>query len=171
MQEPRHRVVLDTNTILSSLISPNGPAAIAVATAFGHHEVVESPETLRELKAKLGSPRLAAFIDPDFAQIAFQAFSGSVTIVEAAENVTVCRDPKDNMFLDLAIAARADTIVSGDRDLRTLKRINGIGYMIPIVDPQQYLSEMRDAEPQPERPDSPFAALQAAHRRDKAPKP
>jgi putative PIN family toxin of toxin-antitoxin system len=169
VQEQRHRIVLDTNTVLSSLISPGGAAANAVAAAFGAHEVVESPETLRELGEKLASPRLAAFIDPDFAKIAFKAFAASVTMVEAAKNVTVCRDPKDNMFLDLAVAARALAVVSGDRDLRTLKHINGIGHVIPIIDPQQYLGRMQDAEPEPARPDSPFAALQASRRRP--PKP
>ena len=155
MTDQRDRVVLDTNTILSSLISPRGPAGQAVAAAFETHEVVQSPETVGELKEKLSSRRLAAFIDPDLADIAFKALAVSVLMIEAAHNVTACRDPKDDKFLDLAVAAQASVLVSGDKDLRTLKNIHGIGHVIPIITPQQYLSGLQGQgdEPGPQRND------------------
>jgi putative PIN family toxin of toxin-antitoxin system len=36
------------------------------------------------------------------------------------KGVTVCRDPKDQPFLDLAHSGKAESLVSGDRDLRAL---------------------------------------------------
>jgi uncharacterized protein len=49
--------------------------------------------------------------------------------------VTDCRDPDDNMYLELALAAQAATIVSGDHDLLVLHPWRGIR----IVRPAGYL--------------------------------
>ncbi len=43
----------------------------------------------------------------------------------------VCRDPDDDAVLALAIAASADLIVSGDRDLLNLKSFQGIAIVTP----------------------------------------
>jgi uncharacterized protein len=40
-----------------------------------------------------------------------------------------CRDPKDLMFLELAIAGNADYLVTGDRDLLCLDK----GFKFPIL--------------------------------------
>ena len=49
--------------------------------------------------------------------------------------ITACRDPKDNKFLEAAIAARADVIVTGDADLLALHPFRGI----PILSPAAFL--------------------------------
>lgn len=38
----------------------------------------------------------------------------------------ICRDPKDDIVLACAIAAQADAIISGDKDLQVLKNYQGI---------------------------------------------
>jgi hypothetical protein len=42
-----------------------------------------------------------------------------------------CRDPKDEPYLQTAMAGRADFIVSGDNDLLALKSINNIRIITP----------------------------------------
>ena len=49
---------------------------------------------------------------------------------------TVCRDPKDDKFLDVAVAGHADALVSGDEDLLVLHPFQGI----PIVQPAEFLA-------------------------------
>lgn len=49
--------------------------------------------------------------------------------------VTVCRDPKDNKFLELAVTAEASCIISGDQDLLMLSTFNDI----PIVSAAEFL--------------------------------
>lgn len=51
------------------------------------------------------------------------------------EKVEICRDPKDNKFLEAAIAAEADFLISGDKDLLSLKKINNCS----IINPTQFL--------------------------------
>jgi predicted nucleic acid-binding protein len=61
----------------------------------------------------------------------------SGVFVAPAERVTDCRDAKDNKYLELALAARAATIVSRDDDLLVLHPWRGIR----ILSPASYLAE------------------------------
>ena len=50
----------------------------------------------------------------------------AVESVDTQDSISVCQDPKDNMFLELAIYGGAKAIVSGDRDLLVLSPFNNI---------------------------------------------
>jgi len=52
--------------------------------------------------------------------------------------VTICRDPKDDKFLEAALAGRADCIVSGDADLLNLTPFEDI----PILRPAEFLARL-----------------------------
>ncbi len=52
--------------------------------------------------------------------------------------ITACRDPKDNKFLEVAVAGRADVIVSGDKDLLVLHPLQGIA----IESPRDFLARL-----------------------------
>ena len=54
-------------------------------------------------------------------------------IVQIDEQIAVCRDPKDDKFLELAVNGRADVIVSGDADLLTLGPFRGIPVLTPAA--------------------------------------
>jgi uncharacterized protein len=53
--------------------------------------------------------------------------------------VRASRDPKDDMFLELAVNGRADYIVSGDQDLLVLSPFQ----QIPIMNPAGYLEQTK----------------------------
>ncbi len=57
------------------------------------------------------------------------------------KRITTCRDPKDDKFLEVAVAGKADVIVSGDGDLLTMHPFVGI----PILPPAAFL-RMLDAD-------------------------
>ena len=46
--------------------------------------------------------------------------------LEPTVNITACRDPKDDMFLSLAVTAGADCIISRDEDLLVLHPFENI---------------------------------------------
>ena len=50
----------------------------------------------------------------------------SAVQVELSGAVTVCRDPDDNKLLEIAVAGRADCLVTGDQDLLVLDPFRGI---------------------------------------------
>lgn len=43
-----------------------------------------------------------------------------------------CRDPKDNKFLELAFAGKANCIVTGDKDLLVMHPFRGINIISPF---------------------------------------
>ena len=88
-----------------------------------------------EIDAVLNRPTLARFLDPALcAELLDQLLSGSEWFYPVVR-VTDCRDPRDDMYLELALAAQASAILSGDRDLLVLHPWRGI----PIVRPADYL--------------------------------
>lgn len=54
-------------------------------------------------------------------------------LVHIAERIAVCRDPKDDKFLELAVNGKADVIVSGDADLLVLNPFRGITIVPPAT--------------------------------------
>jgi len=110
------RVVLDTNILVSALISPGGhPAAIYDAWAHSRFTLLTCAEHLEELRATLQKPRIADLIKP------YKAGRLVNQIRKLAENVghlpRVKRspDPNDDFLLALSEAGMADYLVTGDR--------------------------------------------------------
>ncbi len=55
--------------------------------------------------------------------------------IEPIEKISICRDPKDNMYLEIAIAGKADLIITGDSDLLVLHPFCNI----PVITPKMFL--------------------------------
>lgn len=55
--------------------------------------------------------------------------------VKIEENIRICRDPKDDKFLEVAVNGTATYIISGDNDLLVLHPFRAI----PIVTPRTFL--------------------------------
>ena len=59
----------------------------------------------------------------------------NTNLIEPSIKFDICRDKKDNMFLDCAYSCQAKFIISGDDDLLSLKVISDI----QIIQPQTFL--------------------------------
>ena len=98
------RVVLDTNILVSALISPAGnSAAIYNAWEQGRFTLLTCPEQLDELRSTLDKPRVAELIKK-LAQN-----------IRKLPRVRRSPDPGDNFLLALAEAGSADYLVTGDK--------------------------------------------------------
>ena len=96
-----------------------------------------SESVLVELLDVLHRPHLARFIDPDLrTALLSQLMELGVRFMPTIQ-VTDCRDPKDDKYLELALAADAATIVSSDGDLLVLDPWRGVR----ILKPAAYLAE------------------------------
>ena len=131
-------VVVDTNIFLSALATPSGAVAQQLGKIFAQAEVIYSADTFAELSVKLQSKWLLDRCNAGDARL-FKAFCAlEMTEVQVSPSINASRDKADNMFLDLAVTARADMIISGDNDLLQLKFYKGIGHIIPIVRPAAF---------------------------------
>jgi putative PIN family toxin of toxin-antitoxin system len=72
----------------------------------------------------------------------FLPFAEAVIVPGPAPRTPRCRDPKDVPFLELALSARADALVTGDADLLALKD----RFPVPILRPEEWLSPIKPME-------------------------
>ncbi len=130
------RIVVDNNVLISRLLIPASVPGQAVCTAVDTAQLLISDATLAELVAVLARPKF----DPSITIRDRQKFV--LLLGRVAERMVIpqtaraCRDPKDNMLLELAINGRTDWVVTGDRDLLAL----GIFQGIPILTPARYVA-------------------------------
>jgi putative PIN family toxin of toxin-antitoxin system len=89
-----------------------------------------------EIAGVLGRPRFALTISLARRECILEILRRVAVWFEPAVRVTDCRDPKDDKYLDLALAAGAETIVSSDDDLLVLHPWRGVR----ILRPADYLT-------------------------------
>jgi uncharacterized protein len=125
------RIVFDTNVLLSGILA-RGLCEALLDACLGSEEctVVLSKHILREFArhgvGKLGVPR-------NEIRHAVAFLRSQVELVEPAKvPLNACRDPDDLAVLGTALAAGADCLVTGDKDLLDLKKFHGV----PIVSPR-----------------------------------
>jgi putative PIN family toxin of toxin-antitoxin system len=110
------RVVLDTNILVSALISPVGrPAAIYDAWEDGKFTLLTCAEQLDELRATLRKPRVAALIKPHKAGRLVNQIKKLAEEIGSLPRVKRSADPNDDFLLALSEAGKADYLVTGDK--------------------------------------------------------
>ena len=118
------RVVFDCNVYLQAIGSPNGPAGRCLQLALDREVTLfTSPKVLEELREVAARPRLAAKFrfTPERLENVITAIEIAATSVESfVESFAYDRDPDDAHYVNLALAAGAEFIVSRDRDLLDL---------------------------------------------------
>lgn len=148
----RARVVFDCNVCIAAIASDDGPAASAFRRAeAGDVELFLSKPTLRELRHVLVYPEVLA-INPDMTAQRIGDFLERMmfrgTLLRRVPSVfEFPRDPRDEPYIDLAIAARADFLVTRDKDLLSLmaghslvcKRFRQKTRPLRVVNPVEFL--------------------------------
>jgi len=136
------RAVIDTNILISGVISPHGrPRAILEHWYDQDFVLIISQTQMMEVKQVMEYPHLRARLrlhDRDRARLlhALQSYAETVT-VESVE--PVCRDPDDDLILAAAVVGKADYLVSGDKDLLALEEHRGVR----IVTAAQFLRKLQ----------------------------
>jgi len=112
-------VVLDASTVVSGILFPQSTPAMAIRKARSTDVLCVSPEVIEEYQQVLSRPKFERFLSATERNDAVAALVAAARLFDPLPRVTDCRDPKDNKYLDLALAARAD-VVTGDQDLLVL---------------------------------------------------
>ena len=134
------RVVLDTNLVLSALLFANGRlVALRDAWREGHCVPLISKTTAAELIRVLAYPKFK-LSDADQHELLddYLPWCATVRMPYPPPVTPVCRDPFDQPFLQLALAGKADYLVSGDKDLLSL----AAQFDKPIVSAEQFLKTL-----------------------------
>ena len=136
-------VVIDTQIVMEWLVFKDAKAAPLVrALEVGAIRWIGSPAMLGELRHVLGRG-IAAKFSPDLPSIE-QAFARHCEAIDTPPLPAVrliCRDPDDQMFIDLAIAEQARWLISRDRDVLALaKRARASGVL--ILTPEAWIKQL-----------------------------
>ena len=123
---PQGRVVLDTNIVISALVFRGGSAArVRRAWQAGLFVPLVSTATVSELMRVLAYPKFRLQAHEQEELLAdYLPHALAVRIPQPPPEVRRCRDPQDLPFLYMAVAGKADALVSGDGDALALAQLS-----------------------------------------------
>jgi putative PIN family toxin of toxin-antitoxin system len=136
------RVVFDTNTVVSALLFAAGRVAwLRQHWRTGGSVPLISRATAAELTRVLGYPKFR--LSPgDRVELLGDYLPWCATVERVERCAAVCRDPRDQMFLDLAESGAADVLVTGDQDLLVLEGKTAFS----IETPEEYRQRIHGTE-------------------------
>ena len=141
MNSGRKRIVVDSNVLVSAALFPDSPAALAYVAAALHGDLYASRDTLAEIEQVLMRPKFDRYLSLERRRQLLHDLraAGEWFSLPALLQQSYSRDPDDDKFIHLALAARADWLISGDQDLLVLVPLPGVD----ILTPADALQQMR----------------------------
>ena len=124
-------IVLDTNVYIAAALNPQSILYRLIEDSAAHYlsDYFTSPAILLELQNKLENK--FKFPRENVVQW-INRIEESVTVIRPLKHVQIItRDPDDNKILECALEAKADLIISADKDLIALKEWEGIKIIHP----------------------------------------
>ena len=134
------RVVIDTNLVLSALVFAGGRLApLRLAWQEQRLQPLLSKATATELIRALAYPKFKLAAHEQEELLAdYLPYCKVLRIPAPPPPTPTCRDPFDLPFLELALAGKADFLVSGDKDLLSLAG----KLACPILSAEQFLNAL-----------------------------
>ena len=134
------KIVIDANVIISAAFG--GKPLEAVVRALEEHEVYLSDTIEREFQGViLGLSKKLSDDQILFLREKIQQLLSLARHISISTHVVLSRDPKDDHYLSLCKEAKADFLITGDKDLLSIShdkmRANGIS--CKVVSPQEFL--------------------------------
>jgi uncharacterized protein len=128
------RVVLDTNVLLTALISPSSTSA-QILTVWRDRKiaVVTAAEQIEEIARVTRYPKIRARLLPALAGRLVNRLRDVAIVVENLPTLDLSPDPDDNYLLALAEVGQAQLLVTGDKPLLRLKRYKSTLIVTPAV--------------------------------------
>jgi uncharacterized protein len=115
-------VVLDTNVLVSRLLASKDspPAQVVRRIMEGDGFQLFSEATFQELSDVLNRPKFDPYLSREKRQHFVSEMRELSIFVPITQTFSICRDLKDNKFLDVAFCGNADYLITGDKDLLEL---------------------------------------------------
>ena len=123
--------MIDANAVVSAALKAESVPEQALRLAQARCTVYLSTDVRGEIGRVLMRPRLASRVSSGRVASVLALLDDGARWIEPTIRVTDCRDAKDDRYLELALAASADIIVSGDMDLLILDPWRGVRVMTP----------------------------------------
>ena len=116
------RIILDTNLWISYLIS-NRFLKLDELILKDQITILFSEELFEEFIEVAKRPKFKKYFSEKDLDNLLLVFNAYAALVNIKSDVQLCRDPKDNFLLNLAIDGEADFLITGDNDLLIIKNL------------------------------------------------
>lgn len=123
------KYVFDANVLISAFLFRNSRPAQALELAQNIGTILLSDEVSTEVEDVLYRPKFDRYLNLTKRQTVLEELVENSLFIEPTEEINECRDPKDNKYLELAVAGQAECIVTGDNDLLVLHPFRGINIL------------------------------------------
>lgn len=112
--------VFDCNALISANLLPASVSRNAYEKALRIGTLVRSPTSFLEFSTRFSRAKFDKYLPLEHRLAIIAAFKQNSLLIKPTFSVTVCRDPDDDKYLELALASDAACIVSGDKHLLEL---------------------------------------------------
>jgi putative PIN family toxin of toxin-antitoxin system len=129
------RILLDTNIYVSAILFKGKPRLVLQELVDERVSAFISNEILKELEDTLSKPKFK--LNNDFVQIVLSEIRDITKLISISplNSYLDLRDRNDYHILEAAYSAKVDFLVTGDKDLLSLKNISDF----KIVSPEEFL--------------------------------
>lgn len=127
---PKLKLVPDTSFYLAAALKDGYARSYLLGSGskFLQYKLYISPAIIQEVQGKLENK---FGLERALVADTIQLIGKVTTLVYPRQKVTVVRDPSDNMIIECALEAKAEIIVSLDKDLLDLKKYQSIQMVHP----------------------------------------
>jgi len=115
------KVILDTNIYISALGFEGNERRVLQRCVKGEFSLYLTEDILKEIERVLEYPKFNFTLAQKDALKLILAETGKVVPIIKKINL-IAEDPSDNKFLEAAIAAEADALITGDKHLLKIKQ-------------------------------------------------
>ena len=119
----KKRIIVDTNIFISFLIN-NDYSKLEKIIIEHEATLLLSNELIEELITVLSRPKFKKYISNEDLNTLMLFFNEFGELVNVTSKVKLSRDANDDFLLSLAIDGKANFLITGDKDLLVLKKIN-----------------------------------------------
>lgn len=130
----KHHLVIDTNVWISALFWKGIPSQVIRLIEWGQDIACFSEQTWTEWNEKIQEKAVLIGV-LDYYVNYRKLLRQKAHFVSPVDIISLCRDSDDNRLLEAADSAHAHFLITGDKDLTTLKNFK----KTRILTPAQYL--------------------------------
>ena len=116
------KIILDTNLWISFLISKKFNQ-IDKLIENKEITIIFSDELIEEFINVVSRPKFKKYFSKKDIEKVLEYFDQFGELINVKSNIQICRDEKDNFLLNLSVDSEAAYLISGDKDLLVLEKI------------------------------------------------
>ncbi len=137
MPRKRHRVIIDTNLLISFLINKDFSKLDRLLV---HKKItlLYSQELIDEFVEVAHRPKFKRYFNDSSIQALLSQISTRAEFIEVVTKLEVSTDPKDNFLLSLAKDGKATHLLTGDKELLLLKKYS----RVEVITIKDYLDQL-----------------------------